>query len=145
MKREILFRGKRTDNGEWVEGTYHYIENQAYHYILSREKLLYRDNGSFLGLHAQEVSHVQESSVGQFIGITDRNGKKIFEDMNIVDCITKQRYQVKIGPCKRYGFSGVYGETDDGIQIPINGNYGGTKNSEIEIITDNPELLNTKP
>lgn len=31
MDREILFRGKRSDNGEWVEGCYVYDNNLNHH------------------------------------------------------------------------------------------------------------------
>ena len=61
--REFLFRGKRTDNDEWVEGFY---QEYPKNYI-----------------HIQNASNdwfpVIPETVGQFTGLLDRNNKKIFE------------------------------------------------------------------
>lgn len=64
--REILFRGKRLNNGEWVYGSYWYSHrsNTYQHFVF--------DDGSVW------VS-VDPDTVGQFTGLTDRNGVKIFE------------------------------------------------------------------
>ena len=70
--REILFRGKRTDNGEWVEGYYEagYVEEVGLvHYIWAL------DHNEQMG----ELFYIYPETVGQFAGITDANGKKIFE------------------------------------------------------------------
>lgn len=70
--REILFRGKRVDNGEWIEGYYTNI-GKEWHYILTG-KLIIGLTG--MGFEREEVIH---ETVGQFTGLTDKNGKKIFE------------------------------------------------------------------
>lgn len=68
MKREILFRGKRVDNGEWVEGSlYETIYNT---YIIQKH------DETRTALNA--ISVIPET-VGQFTGLTDQNGKRIFE------------------------------------------------------------------
>ena len=69
MKREILFRGKRIDNQEWVYGDLSQFHSSFY--ISDKE--------------IQNVVLVQviPETVGQFIGLTDINGKKIFEG----DCV----------------------------------------------------------
>ena len=71
--REILFRGKWIDNGEWIEGYYaaepYTKSTYNYGYILENEKDLY----------AKKAYLVDSRTVGQYTGLTDKNGKKIFE------------------------------------------------------------------
>lgn len=67
--REILFRGKRIDNGEWVKG-FPYITHGGEHQIR------YYDSES----NIENCSHtVIPDTLGRFTGLTDRNSTKIFE------------------------------------------------------------------
>ncbi|MGN0805347.1 MAG: YopX family protein [Candidatus Coproplasma sp.] len=63
--REILFRGKRVDNGEWIEGNYEWYHKPEKHIITNP--------------YTRETKGVIPETVGQFTGLTDKNGKKIFE------------------------------------------------------------------
>ena len=72
--REILFRGK-TENGEWVEG---YLIKGVRTYIATKEAI---ENMvvSISGRAGLELIEVIPDTVGQFTGLTDKNGKNIFE------------------------------------------------------------------
>ena len=59
----VLFKAKLVSTSEWVEGTYHYSNDNKHHYILNREKFLERDNE--MSLHNQEVHIVDGDSVTQ--------------------------------------------------------------------------------
>ena len=71
--REILFRGKRLDNGEWVEGFYNHLPCGRFgadeHMI---QTVL--ENGKIGMLH-----DIDPSTVCQYTGMNDKNGERIFE------------------------------------------------------------------
>lgn len=74
--REILFRGKRADNGEWVEG---YLAGNGL-ICCGEPEDTYDATGYYYGEtpYAGFVD-VDPATVGQFTGLHDKNGKKIFE------------------------------------------------------------------
>ena len=65
--REIMFRGKRLDNGEWVEG-------DLAHSVYKVGDTCVGKFGCTLGMH-----QVAPSTVGQYTGLKGKNGKRIFE------------------------------------------------------------------
>lgn len=72
--REIKFRGKRVDNGEWVYGDLiqSFCDDKAY----------IDPNNCFDIKHilVNPPIEVDKETVGQFIGVLDKNGKKMYED-----------------------------------------------------------------
>lgn len=76
MNREILFRGKRIDNGEWVEG--YYVCCRSHHYILP----IFNDDAPYNGYddRYEEWIEIDKKTLCQYTGLTDKNGGKIWED-----------------------------------------------------------------
>lgn len=71
MNRQILFKAKRKDNGEWVEGGYF---SEPY----TDKKYIVRWNSFGLGFN--EFIEVVPDTLCQYTGLTDKNGKKIWEN-----------------------------------------------------------------
>ena len=76
MNREITFRGKRVDNDEWVYGYLVEVVN----YITDRKAtfIIEQDTTYYYGEFTCAVD-VKPETVGQFTGLCDKNGTKIFE------------------------------------------------------------------
>ena len=133
--REILFRGKRLDNGAWETGSLVIVRmdcHDAQYYIADK----------MTGYHTP----VDPSTVGQYTGLKDRNGKRVFEG----DIVTQNWYDHDEPSDDSFG-EVVFCEYDcsfsvmdiqkDGI-VPLGRCHAYHWEAEvIGNITDNPELL----
>lgn len=74
--REIKFRGKRIDNGGWVEGSLLKVTLDAETYYL-----IFGDEFLPVGADVRAMYHacVDPETVGQFTGLTDNRGTKIYD------------------------------------------------------------------
>lgn len=122
--REILFRGKRVDNKRWVQGYLSFV----YWDVPEKARIYSPDE-------ARRFDVITET-VGQYTGLKDLHGTKIFEG-DVVKSIAAW-YVVEFE-------NGGYGlrPFGKGKLIPIMG-HGNFNENEVEVIGnihDNPELL----
>lgn len=139
--REILFRAKRVDNGEWVEGS-------LIQCGITDKKFIFNKN--------DDANEVILETVCQYTGLTDKNSKKIFEGDIICSKYANAKYSEFIETvvfhrgkfCVEYKISEhgrSYAPLADGIQRIITDKSVYMESCEvIGNIHDNPELLEVK-
>ena len=123
--REILFRGKRTDNVEWVKGFYVCIPDT--HYIMTG-----KFDSLTNGIINSEAYKVDPSTVGQFTGLEDKLGTKIFEG-DVIDDLGVE--YIVVFDSDYAQFRGKF----DGWNAEIS--HIASRCEVIGNIHDNPELL----
>lgn len=100
MNREILFRGKRANNGEWVYG-----DLRQYVNLVGCEDFYEIDTMSDTIGYGHSYKVIPET-VSQFTGLTDRNGNKIFDGDILDDNDGKPSY-VCVFDNGRFGFYSI--------------------------------------
>lgn len=138
MDREILFRAKKVDGGEWIEG--YIVKKHGTYFLYDINKSDTCRQNNYL---------IDEDAICQYTGLTDKNGKKIFE-----------------GDIIRLRYAEVYGEVKFGLhesnwQIDkynqgffvtfpeaclLRNELGFWRNKVVVVgnVYDNPELLEDK-
>lgn len=117
--RTIIFRGKRIDNGEWAEGYFFKIWDRVF--------LLWG-----MTVDSPNMVEVIPETVGQYTGLNDKNGKKIFEGDIMQLCSACY-------PCLVYWDGKGWAWKQNGKRREIDLTH--EKMDTIGNIYDNPELL----
>ena len=131
--REILFRGKRIDGGEWVEGHYHFSN-----WYLPPSMEIVDTTHYILQIGNGDADKIDPQTVCQYCGLADKNAKKIFEGDIIKNEYEENKYQY---------FKVFYNEKK--LQWEVMNKYGMRgilanvigKMEVIGNIFDNPDLL----
>lgn len=129
--REILFRAKRVDNGEWVYGGY-WLNSTAT-----------RDTANIIDSDGNTHGVIPET-IGQYIGCTQKNGAKIFEGDIVLAGYGQHKCVVAWDEeCARF----IYHVTDKPCIIVCTSMYNKDNQSVLSVIGnihDNPELIKVK-
>lgn len=128
--REILFRGKSIEDNKWVYGDL-IREKKSFGKICTR---IYRTTNN-----GWELIDVDSKTVGQYTGLNDKNGNKIFEGdiVDFPDRSDSESYGVVEYDTNETEFGIVY----DSIYEGLGRQYHSRDIEIIGNIFDNPELL----
>lgn len=140
--RKILFRGKRTDNGEWVCGYYvlrkrpYFKDKGANFEHIICDNLVIDDFNDKQFVDTIPITYsVDPETVGQYTDLTDTNGRKIFEGDIVWDS-----YDEDYGKVEWDNDMAKFIITYSTFTVDFDSVYG----EELEIVGnvyDNPELL----
>lgn len=144
MERQIKFRGKRFDDGEWVVGDLLHIAGGCLIYFGSDTDATDPDieNSSPVAVELlnDEVAVVDPDSVGRFTGLCDKNKKEIYEG----DVILQQGYSGKKPMLVRFEHGAFITGEHSGSSTATRPMLIQKRCEVLGNIYDNPELISKK-
>lgn len=142
MKREIKFRGKRVDNGQWAYGDLS-VEYDGTTIISYWASVLLEPENNYSEMTSCSFEVVPET-VGQYINRKDKDGKDIYES-DIVDVVDGADGLINEMKAGRYKV--VYSQVDCAFILEQLDGKNGIAFDECMLLTvvgnihDNPELI----
>lgn len=132
--REFLFKAKRIDNGEWVEG--YYIRDQ-YH-IGGKDIIFYRKDSDRFTVY---TNIIDIGTLCQFTGLCDKNGKKIWENDILMAHLDESYPEDVTYETVEWNVAGWVGCETDSIDRQYLDKFDLEHYEVVGNIFDNPELL----
>lgn len=144
--REILFRAKRIDNGEWVNGYYVYDYAHNAHFIFKNQLVCPNCINDRRVDYSVCDYEINPETLCQYTGLKDKNGNRIWEN-DIVVC--KQYigenfvdYHIEYGYVEmKYGAFGIHRSNPDAYYRPFKDWLEDYEYEVVGNIFDTPELL----
>lgn len=134
MKREILFRGKRVDNGKWEYGSFTHVHDE-------------NGNPSIIPTGTNILVAVLLSSVGQAVGVRANKNKMVYDGDIIMlpkkefPCLVEWHNEGHCFRLIRYADKNIWKSGYVQLAYNIGYTYNGEKCEVIGNVFDNPELL----
>lgn len=134
--REILFKGKKKDNGEWIEG---YLLDGG----MPGEKRIFIGKlviGKWTVM-ADEFDEVDPDTICEYTGLTDKNGKKIWENDILMSHLDESYPEDVTYETVEWNFAGWVGNETDSTDRKYLDEFDLEYFEVVGNIFDNPELV----
>lgn len=131
--REILFKAKQIDNGEWVEGYY----QRRYYFLGNEEHLIFHADS----YKVWEYAEIDPETLCQFTGLCDKNGNRIWENDILMAHLDEFYPEDTTYEIVEWGVAGLVGNETGSVDREYLGEFDLEHYEVVGNIFDNKELL----